>query len=150
MQDENKRMSGASPNMTRSSNSTEIPHAIEVYGARVHNLKNINVKIPLNKITAIAGVSGSGKTSLILESLILALKAKIAGEKLPAHIKKIEADGIKQIKLIDATPIEINVRSTVATYANVHDELRKVFARRRYSLHGLQRLTIFKRSRTDF
>ena len=78
-------------------------------------------------MTAVTGVSGSGKTTLILESLIPALEAAINGKKLPEHIVSIEANGIKQIKLIDATPIGINIRSTVATYANVHDELRKIF-----------------------
>ena len=80
-------------------------------------------------LTVVTGVSGSGKTTLILESLIPALQAKISGRALPGHVRSIEADGVKQVKLIDATPIGINVRSTVATYANVHDELRKVFAR---------------------
>lgn len=80
-------------------------------------------------MTAVTGVSGSGKTTLILESLIPALEAAINGKKLPEHIVSIEANGIKQIKLIDATPIGINIRSTVATYANVHDELRKIFSK---------------------
>lgn len=80
-------------------------------------------------MTVVTGVSGSGKTTLILESLIPALEAAINGKKLPEHIISIEADGIKQIKLIDATPIGINIRSTVATYANVHDELRKIFSK---------------------
>ena len=75
------------------------------------------------------GVSGSGKTTLVLESLVPALEAVIEGKKLPDHVKAVEAEGIRQVKLIDATPIGINVRSTVATYANVHDELRKIFAR---------------------
>ena len=81
------------------------------------------------KPTVITGVSGSGKTTLILESLIPGLEAEIAGKKLPGHVKEISAEQIRQVKLIDATPIGINVRSTVATYANVHDELRKVYAR---------------------
>lgn len=66
---------------------------------------------------------------MVLESLIPALRAEISGQKLPSHVKNVEADGITQVKLIDATPIGINVRSTVATYANVHDGLRKVYAR---------------------
>ena len=74
-------------------------------------------------------MSGSGKTTLILESLVPGLKARTDGTKLPPHVLEIEADGIRQVKLIDATPIGVNVRSTVATYANIHDELRKVFAR---------------------
>ncbi len=95
----------------------------------IHTVKPLVVDIPKSRLTAITGVSGSGKTTLILESLIPALENIISGKNLPKHIKSIQADGIKQIKLIDATPIGINVRSTVATYANIHDELRKVFAK---------------------
>ena len=96
---------------------------------KIHTVKPLNVKIPKGRLTVVTGVSGSGKTTLILESLIPALQNKIENKKLPEHIKDIQAEGIKQIKLIDATPIGINIRSTVATYANVHDELRKIFAR---------------------
>ncbi len=95
----------------------------------IHTVKPLEVTIPKGRLTAVTGVSGSGKTTLILESLIPALEAAIAGTKLPSHVYSIQADGIRQVKLIDATPIGNNVRSTVATYANVHDELRKVFAR---------------------
>ena len=77
----------------------------------------------------VTGVSGSGKTTLILESLVPGLEAMTAGTPLPAHVKAVEAPGIQRVKLIDATPIGINIRSTVATYANVHDELRKIYAR---------------------
>ena len=75
------------------------------------------------------GVSGSGKTTMVLESLIPALEAGISGHALPPHILDIRAEGIAHVKLIDAAPIGINVRSTVATYAGVHDELRKLYAR---------------------
>ena len=95
----------------------------------IHTVKPLNVRIPKGRLTVITGVSGSGKTTLILESLIPALENSIVGKKLPEHVKSVQAEGIKQVKLIDATPIGINVRSTVATYANVHDELRKVFAK---------------------
>ena len=95
----------------------------------IHTVKPLDIEIPKGKLTVVTGVSGSGKTTLILESLIPALEANIQGKPLPEHVRTIEADGIGQVKLIDATPIGINVRSTVATYANVHDELRKIFAR---------------------
>lgn len=95
----------------------------------IHTVKPLSVDIPKGRLTAVTGVSGSGKTTLILESLIPGLNAAINGQKLPEHVLAVKADGIKNVKLIDATPIGINVRSTVATYANVHDELRKTFAK---------------------
>ena len=95
----------------------------------IHTVKPLEVTLPKGRLTVVTGVSGSGKTTLILESLVPALAAQAAGGALPAHVKAVQAEGIRQVKLIDATPIGINVRSTVATYANVHDELRKVFAR---------------------
>lgn len=97
--------------------------------SNIHTVKPLNVRIPKGRLTVVTGVSGSGKTTLILESLIPALESKFAGKKLPAHVKNVQAEGINQIKLIDATPIGMNIRSTVATYANVHDELRKIFAK---------------------
>ena len=96
---------------------------------RLHTVKPLTVRIPKGRLTVITGVSGSGKTTLILESLVPALEALISGTNLPEHVKKLEAPDVKHVKLIDASPIGINVRSTVATYANVHDELRKIFAR---------------------
>ena len=95
----------------------------------LHTVKPLTVTIPKGKLTAITGVSGSGKTTLILESLVPALEAATSGKKLPTHVKALDADGIERVQLIDATPIGINVRSTVATYANIHDELRKLFAK---------------------
>ena len=96
---------------------------------RVHTVKPSEVDIPKGRLTVVTGVSGSGKTTMVLESLIPALEAKISGSPLPAHIRTVDAAGIAHVKLIDATPIGINVRSTVATYAGVHDELRKLYAR---------------------
>ncbi len=95
----------------------------------IHTVKPLEVRIPKGRLTVVTGVSGSGKTTLILESLIPALEAMTEGKKLPKHVNAVTADGIERVKLIDAAPIGINVRSTVATYANVHDELRKVYAR---------------------
>ena len=103
--------------------------AITISTGRIHTVQPLEVRIPKGRLTVVTGVSGSGKTTMVLESLIPALQARISGASLPAHVKGIEAGGIGQVKLIDASPIGINVRSTVATYANVHDELRKVFAK---------------------
>lgn len=102
---------------------------IEMETEAIHTVKPLKVEIPKGRLVVVTGVSGSGKTTMVLESLIPALQAKIAGSPLPSHVKSIDAEGIRQVKLIDASPIGINVRSTVATYANVHDELRKVFAK---------------------
>ena len=91
----------------------------------IHTVKPLEADIPKGRLTVVTGVSGSGKTTLILESLIPALESMINGTKLPSHVKNITAEDIEQVKLIDAAPIGINVRSTVATYANVHDEPAK-------------------------
>jgi len=95
----------------------------------IHTVKPLALDLPKGRLTVVTGVSGSGKTTLILESLVPGLEAMTAGTPLPAHVKAVEAPGIQRVKLIDATPIGINIRSTVATYANVHDELRKIYAR---------------------
>ena len=95
----------------------------------IHTVKPLTVEIPKGALTVVTGVSGSGKTTLVLESLVPGLQARIDGRPLPGHLRGLDAPGIQHVKLIDATPIGINIRSTVATYANVHDELRKVFAR---------------------
>ena len=97
--------------------------------SNIHTVQPLEVDFPKGRLIAVTGVSGSGKTTMILESLIPALQAEIKGEALPEHVKSVSADGIRQVKLIDATPIGINVRSTVATYAGIHDELRKIYAR---------------------
>ena len=102
---------------------------IHLSTAAIHTVKPLKVDIPKGRLTVVTGVSGSGKTTLILESLVPGLEAVASGVKPPEHVLKLEAEGIRQVKLIDATPIGVNVRSTVATYANVHDELRKIFAR---------------------
>ena len=102
---------------------------IHLSTAQIHTVKPLEIEIPKGRLTVVTGVSGSGKTTMVLESLVPALEASIAGASLPPHIREIRADGIAHIKLIDATPIGINVRSTVATYAGVHDELRKLYAK---------------------
>ena len=95
----------------------------------IHTMKPLSLDIPKGRLTVVTGVSGSGKTTLVLESLVPALEALTEGKSMPDHVRNIEAEGIRRVKLIDATPVGINVRSTVATYANVHDEWRKLFAR---------------------
>ena len=102
---------------------------IHLSTSQIHTVKPLKVDIPKGRLTVVTGVSGSGKTTLVLESLIPALDANISGHALPEHIRDVSAEGIRRIKLIDATPIGINVRSTVATYAGVHDELRKLYAK---------------------
>ena len=105
------------------------PGTIHLSTGSLHTVKPLDVDIPKGRLTVVTGVSGSGKTTLILESLVPALEALTAGKALPDHVKAVTAEGIAHVKLIDATPIGINIRSTVATYANVHDELRKIYAR---------------------
>lgn len=95
----------------------------------IHTVKPLALDIPKGRLTVVTGVSGSGKTTLVLESLVPALEALTEGKPMPAHVRNIEAEGVRRVKLIDATPVGINVRSTVATYANVHDEWRKLFAK---------------------
>ena len=102
---------------------------IHLSTGRIHTVKPLEVDLPKGRLIAVTGVSGSGKTTMVLESLVPALQARFRGKPLPAHVRAVSAEGVAQVKLIDATPIGINVRSTVATYADVHDELRKVYAR---------------------
>ena len=102
---------------------------IRLSTAAIHTVKPLDAEIPKGRLTVVTGVSGSGKTTLILESLIPGLQAALAGRKLPDHVLSVTPAGIRQVKLIDASPIGINIRSTIATYANVHDELRKIFAK---------------------
>ena len=120
---------GVPLNMQPSSEGIFEEGTIHLSTEAIHTVKPLEVDIPKGKLTVVTGVSGSGKTTMVLESLIPGLEAQIAGRKLPEHVKSVRAEGISHIKLIDATPIGINVRSTVATYANVHDELRKIYAR---------------------
>ncbi len=102
---------------------------IHLETGEIHTVKPLAIRIPKGRLTVVTGVSGSGKTTMVLESLVPGLDAKTKGKKLPDHVRNIDAPGIEHVKLIDASPIGINIRSTVATYANVHDELRKIYAR---------------------
>lgn len=102
---------------------------IHLATAQIHTVKPLEIDIPKGRLTVVTGVSGSGKTTMVLESLVPALAATIDGKPLPKHIRAVNAEGIEHVKLIDATPIGINVRSTVATYAGIHDDLRKLYAK---------------------
>lgn len=102
---------------------------IHLSTSAIHTVKPLEVDIPKGRLTVVTGVSGSGKTTMVLESLIPGLEAALNGETLPEHVKNVSAEEISHVKLIDASPIGINIRSTVATYANVHDELRKIYAK---------------------
>lgn len=102
---------------------------IHLATASIHTVKPLEIDIPKGRLTVVTGVSGSGKTTMVLESLVPALAAAIDGKVLPEHIRAVNAEGIEHVKLIDATPIGINVRSTVATYAGIHDDLRKLYAK---------------------
>jgi len=103
--------------------------SIHLATAQIHTVKPLEIDIPKGRLTVVTGVSGSGKTTMVLESLVPALAATIDGKALPEHIRAVNAEGIEHVKLIDATPIGINVRSTVATYAGIHDDLRKLYAK---------------------
>ena len=123
-------LSGAAINRSRPKRKPDFSNGvIHMETDSIHTVKPLTVDIPKHRLTVITGVSGSGKTTMVLESLVPALEALCYDKRMPDHIQKIEAEGIHQVKLIDATPIGINVRSTVATYANVHDELRKIYGR---------------------
>lgn len=103
--------------------------AVRIEAGALHTVKPLSVDVPVGRLVAVTGVSGSGKTTLVLETLVPALKAWAEGSASPGHVRLVEADGITRVSLIDATPIGANVRSTVATYAGVHDELRRAYAR---------------------
>lgn len=103
--------------------------SIDIKTSAIHTVKPLDIKIPKGRLTVVTGVSGSGKTTMVLESVVPGLQAKLDGSAMPEHVLSADAPGIKHVKLIDSTPIGANVRSTVATYANIHDELRKIFAR---------------------
>ena len=113
---------------TPSSNMFDLGR-ISLSTSEIHTVKPLIADFPKGRLISVTGVSGSGKTTMVLESLVPGIEAKIKCTKLPDHVTSVSADGIRQVKLIDATPIGINVRSTVATYADVHDELRKAFAK---------------------
>ena len=102
---------------------------IEIKTSKIHNVKEMAIKIPKGKLTVVSGVSGSGKTTLLLEALYPAIKSYINGDNLPENIIDLKCENIKKIELIDSVPIGKNVRSTVATYSKVLDDLRREFAK---------------------
>ena len=113
---------------------TATPEAMFAHGhiklstAPLHTVHALDLDIPKGRLIAVTGVSGSGKTTLILESLIPAIEAAIAKAPMPDHVKSVEVAGIERINLIDATPIGVNGRPTVATYSGILDDLRRLYA----------------------
>jgi excinuclease ABC subunit A len=106
---------------------------ISVDVSDLFNLHNVTTTFPLNQLTAIAGPSGAGKTALVLDSLIPAARARLSGSTLPAHVRRLDLDGIRQVVQVDASPIGQNARSTPATYCGAFDEIRRVFAASPYA-----------------
>ena len=102
---------------------------IRLETGRIHTVQPLEVLIPKGRLTVVTGVSGSGKTTLVLESLVVGMKAQLAGQQLPDPVRLVEAPGIERIDLVDATPIGVNVRSTVGTYSGILDDLRREFAK---------------------
>ena len=96
--------------------------------APIHTVRALDVAIPRGRLTAVTGVSGSGKTTMILESLVPAIEACTEDRPLPAHVTSIDPAGVERVRIVDSTPIGINVRSTLATYSGVMDMLRRAFA----------------------
>ncbi len=103
--------------------------SIRISTAQIHTVRPLEAEFPRGRLIVVTGVSGSGKTTMVLESLVPALNARIEGRMLPEHVREAFCDGIRHVRLIDAAPIGINIRSTVATYAGIHDELRKLYAK---------------------
>ena len=102
---------------------------IHLESSGLHTVRPLCADVPKGRLVAVTGVSGSGKTTLVLETLVPALAAAAAGEPLPAHVTALDAAGVSRVNLVDATPIGTNVRSTVATYCGVLDDLRRAYAR---------------------
>lgn len=113
---------------TRAEPRDVFDRAIRLCTRPLHTVHALDVEIPCGRLTVVTGVSGSGKSTLVLDSLVPALQAE-RPSALPAHVASIEAGGIEKVDVVDATPIGINVRSTVATYSGVLDELRRTYAR---------------------
>lgn len=121
---------GCSPVVRRQADKEEMfEHGtIRMVSGPIHTVQPLDVALPKGRLVVVTGVSGSGKTTLILESLIPALQRLADGQPLPGHVLSIEGGGIRRVHLIDAALIGANVRSTVATYSNVLDDLRRAYA----------------------
>ena len=104
---------------------------IRLLTSPIHTVHTLEAEIPRKRLTVVTGVSGSGKSTLVLDSLVPALKAEAAADEraMPSHVRELDAGGIERVNVVDATPIGINVRSTVATYSGVLDDLRRAYAR---------------------
>lgn len=105
-------------------------YVLELDGCRGHNLKNIDVKIPLHRIVTVTGVSGSGKSSLISDTLYPALARQLNLDYLPAleHDGLHGAEHIKNVLFIDQSPIGATARSNPVTYMKIYDAIRTVMA----------------------
>jgi excinuclease ABC subunit A len=101
---------------------------ISIEIADLYNLHDLTTAFPVNRLTAVAGPSGAGKTALVLDSLIPAARARLGGAPEPSHVRRLDLQGIRQVVQIDASPIGQNARSTPATYCGAFDHIRSLFA----------------------
>lgn len=120
-------LNGSADLMARNINDRPAAQQIQFEVTHYFNLQDVKCKLPINRMSAITGFSGAGKTSLILDSLVPAIQAQAKGQKLPKQVHKLTAP-IKQVVSVDAAPIGKTQRSTVATYTSIMDHLRKLFA----------------------
>ena len=113
------------PKVPATKKASELTTEFEV--KNYFNLKDVAVSIPGNQITAVTGFSGAGKTSLILDSLVPAIKALNAKAALPKQVANLKTH-LTDVVSVDAKPIGKNSRSTIATYTTIMDNLRRIFA----------------------
>ncbi|THV35226.1 ATP-binding cassette domain-containing protein [Glycomyces buryatensis] len=94
----------------------------------LHTVHGLDLELPAGRLIAVTGVSGSGKTTLVLESLIPGLRARIADTPLPRQVADLGPGPVTRVNAVDSSPVGANVRSTVATYSGILDELRRAWA----------------------